>query len=123
MNRLSFSEQFNILIKTDPAYRHASTATLAEATGSSLQTIANLISGKTPAPRLQTVRGICEAFNITLDYFMCDTPDACLSYLCQAWRQPADIIELDQKVQSLSQPNQEKLGDILELLIHASSAM
>lgn len=121
MNYITFTEQFNILIESDPVYHNAPLETIAAAIGSSHQTVSNLITGKTPSPRLSTVRSICEAFNITLDYFMSDTVDDCQQYLRQIWRQTPDTLELDQKVQALSESNQDKLSHILDVLIHASS--
>lgn len=54
---------------------------LAEATGLSDQTWANLLQGKSTNPRLNTLLSLCQYYEISLDYFDCTSETACREYL------------------------------------------
>ena len=54
---------------------------LAEATGLSDQTWANLLQGKSTNPRLNTLLALCQYFGVSLDYFACTSEEACRTYL------------------------------------------
>ena len=84
---LPFSQQLEILMELrksieKPPYTPAD---VARATGISLQTLLNLLDGKSSSPRLATARQLCDCFEITLDYFGCTTIEECQTYLMQHW--------------------------------------
>jgi transcriptional regulator with XRE-family HTH domain len=56
---------------------------IAQGVGLSVQALQNLLSGATPDPRLNTVRGLCQFFQVSLDYFGCSTEAETQAYLAQ----------------------------------------
>ena len=58
-------------------------ADIARLTGMSQQTLANLLQGQSANPRLDTLRGFCDLYGISLDYFDCVSEDGCRAHLLQ----------------------------------------
>jgi transcriptional regulator with XRE-family HTH domain len=54
---------------------------VAQAIGVSKQTLSNIVNGRSDNPLISTLRGLCEFYNISLEYFDCVTEDECLNYL------------------------------------------
>lgn len=68
------------LVNGDPV---ANMADIARLTGVSQQTLANLLQGQSTNPRLDTLRGFCDLYGISLDYFDCASEDQCRAHLLQ----------------------------------------
>lgn len=79
MMSVSVSEQISLLLEygAEATGGRHSLSEIAEATGISYQALANLIQGKSTNPRLNTLLAICQYYGISLDYFACETVDAC----------------------------------------------
>ncbi len=81
---LSLSQKLTLLIEEgqplngDPV---ANMADIARLTGMSQQTLANLLHGQSVNPRLDTLRGFCDLYGISLDYFDCESADQCRAHL------------------------------------------
>jgi transcriptional regulator with XRE-family HTH domain len=56
---------------------------IAQGAGLSVQALQNLLSATTPDPRFNTVRGLCQFFQVSLDYFGCSTEAEAQAYLAQ----------------------------------------
>ena len=65
---------------------------VAQAIGVSQQTLSNILNGRSDNPLLSTLRGICEFYNISLDYFNCVNEDECLSYLAEQQLKAAPLL-------------------------------
>ena len=79
---LSLQAQIRVLLDYGrPEHPEPSLSELAEATGLSDQTWANLLQGKSTNPRLNTLLALCQYFDVSLDYFACTSEDACRTYL------------------------------------------
>lgn len=79
---MTLSEQVRVLLSYNTTPRIVPNFTeIAEATGISDQTLANLLQGKSTNPRLRTLLTLCQYYGISLDYFECETVAACREYL------------------------------------------
>ena len=81
-----------------------SLAALAHATELSEQSLRYLLEGRTQYPRLNTVRRLCRFYDISLDYFGCETEAECRAYLAQLAAQRASplVREIDQTAETLT---------------------
>jgi transcriptional regulator with XRE-family HTH domain len=91
-------------------------AEVANATGITYQTLANLVSGKSTNPRLKTLQALCCVYGISLDYFSCETEQICLDYLTQHRLQAASPVmhEITRAYDTLSAKGQRNVLTILE---------
>ena len=119
---LHFSRQFAILLEAglNRSGQTTDLADLARATGIRYQTLSNLIRGVASGPRLDTLLRLCEHFNISLDYFACDTEAACLDYLYAGRASPL-IIEIERHSQRLSADGQRSVLTIIDGIEAASA--
>lgn len=95
---------------------------LAEATGLSDQTLANLLQGKSTSPRLKTLLTLCQCFNISLDYFACTSESQCREYLFLhrlKWVLPL-VSEIEMAAINLSPRGQRNVLAIMEWMRLAS---
>lgn len=109
------SQQVSLLINEGIAStgQSASVAEVARAIGVSHQALMNLVRGKSDNPRLDTVRGLCAFYNISLDYFDCPTEDACRHYLIEQ-RQTALLREIALLSARLSPKGQRNVLALIE---------
>lgn len=80
---LSIDQQLAILLDqgVDRAGERHRLSEVAAATGIRYQTLAKLLNGQSSSPRLSTLLALCHFYDISLDYFACDTEAACRHYL------------------------------------------
>lgn len=82
---LPFRDQFQILMDNvlAPDGSKYSTSIIAQATGLSEQSLLYMLDGRTQNPRLDSLRSICRFYQISLDYFDCDTKADCQTFLAE----------------------------------------
>ncbi len=83
--QLTIGQQIHVLLEWTKEHRSRafSLREVAAAAGISTQALSNILDGTTPDPRLNTLRNLCQLFQISLDYFSCQTEVACRDYLAQ----------------------------------------
>ncbi|MEO8396274.1 MAG: XRE family transcriptional regulator [Chloroflexota bacterium] len=115
---LPFQRQFSILLETvrQPDGQPYSTAMIARATGLSEQSLLYLLDGRSVSPRLDTLRRLCHFYDISLDYFDCETEESCRAYLAKevAGRSSALVRDIAQESETLTSSGQRKVLVILE---------
>ena len=81
-----------------------SLAAIARATELSEQSLHYLLEGRTEFPRLNTARRLCRFYDISLDYFGCETEADCRAYLAQLASQRASplVREINQTAETLT---------------------
>ena len=83
---LTFRQQLQLLLdEGHPVVegKFKTPADIARHIGVSHQTLMNLLQGKSQNPRLNTVRGLCELYGVSLNYFDCHSEEACRVHLLQ----------------------------------------
>lgn len=115
---VAFQEQFRLLLETqrDPQGQPYSLAAVAKAVGLSEQALAYLLDGRSQQPRLDTLRRLCRFFQISLDYFQCETAAACRAFLAQ---QSPTLTAVAHESETLSSGGQHNVLSILEWLRRA----
>ena len=112
-----FREQLRILIDTLPSPEGNSytVAAIAEATELTEKSIRNMLNGRTQNPHLDTLRQLCQFYQISLDYFECESPEECRTFLLQNAAQRASEVvrEIDEQAETLTAPSK---GNVLRLL-------
>lgn len=78
---ITVAQQIRLLLDCSERRRHHTLREVAHAAGISTQALGNILDGEAADPRLNTLRGLCDYFQISLDYFACLTHEACLNYL------------------------------------------
>ena len=120
--RLPVQEQFRILLETFPAPdgHPYSLAVIARATKLSEQSLANLLDGSTQNPRLDTLRRLCRFYDISLDYFDCQTDAECRNFLAQYAAQRASpmVREIDTESETLTPSSKRSVLRLLDRLRH-----
>ena len=115
---LPFQHQFSILLETvrDPDGQPYNTGAIARATGLSEQSLLYLLDGRSAYPRLDTLRRLCRFYNISLDYFDCETEENCRAYLAKemAGRSSVLVRDIAQELETLTSSGQRKVLVILE---------
>lgn len=115
---IQFREQLQILIGSVPAPDGLpySLAAIAEATELSEQSLRYLLEGRTEYPRLNTARRLCSFYDISLDYFGCETEADCRAYLAQLVSQRASPLlrEIDQTADTLTPSSKRRVFRLLE---------
>src|SRR5690606_33408408 len=99
------NKQIELLLEhgRDTRGHRYSLADVAKRTGIRYQTLSNLINGSSNNPRLETLRSLCRLYSISLDYFCCETEEACLNILKQhIVHNSPNIQEIDDETSSLS---------------------
>lgn len=116
---ISFQEQFHILVDMlrDPHGKPYSMATLAKAANISDQSLSYLLEGRSQYPRLETLRGICRFFHISIDYFHCDTVSECRTYLLARLSESSTLLnDIASEAAALTQRGQRNVVTVLEWL-------
>ena len=115
---IDFHEQLRILIEFMPASDGLphSLAAIAQATELTEQSLRYLLEGRTEYPRLNTARRLCRFYDISLDYFGCETEAACRAYLAQLASQRASSLvhEIDQTAETLTPSAKRRALGLLE---------
>ena len=119
---LSFQDQFRILIDAvrSPDGRPYTLAAIAQGAGISVQNLSYLADGTTPHPRLDTLRRLCRFYDISLDYFGCETEVECRNFLMQraAHRASPVVREIDKESETLSLSAKRNVLRLLERFRH-----
>src|SRR5690606_35697101 len=91
-------------------------ADVARLTGISHQTLMNLLQGQSANPRLDTLRALCELYGISLDYFGCDTDEACRAYLLQqaSIRDDSPLREIIHRTEKLSSTSTQRVLRLMD---------
>jgi len=117
---LEFAAQFRILIHTVSGNdgNPYPLAAIAKSTGISEQNLSNLLDGRTPNPRLDTLRRLCRFYEISLDYFDCDTEVDCLAFLEQRAAHAASpiVFEINQESSVLGPSAKQEVLRLFGLL-------
>lgn len=92
---ISFQEQFRILMDMlrDGHGKPYTLNTLAQAAAVSDQSLTYLLEGRSQFPRLDTIRAICRFYHISLDYFACETEEACRAYLLERLAESSSLLQ------------------------------
>ena len=119
---MDVSAQIRLLLEhgLDSQGQSHNLAEVAAATGIRYQTLANLINGKATNPRLKTLQALCGFYHLSLDYFACETEQACLDYLahhrmCSASPFIHDLADEANKLTPRGQRNVLKIMTWMEL--------
>ena len=122
---LPFSRQLEVLMELRESIDRPphTPADVARATGISLQTLLNLLNGRSNSPRLTTARQLCTCFEITLDYFGCTTIEECQNYLMQRWltEAPEPVRSIADVAGGISPRGQRNILSIMEWLRRSTS--
>lgn len=117
---VQFQEQLRILIEFMPAPDGLpyTLAAIAQATELSEQSLRFLLEGRTEYPRLNTARGLCRFYDISLDYFGFETEAECRAYLARLAAQRASSLvrEIDQTAETLTPSAKRRVLGLLERL-------
>lgn len=120
---IAFARQLSLLLEmrrqtTRPPHQPAD---LAKISGVPLQTLLYLLEGRSLSPRLDTAHRICSSFEITLDYFDCDTEADCKRYLMHQWliSAPTNLQEIAAEVEQLTPRGQRNALSMIELIKRA----
>jgi transcriptional regulator with XRE-family HTH domain len=121
---VSTNTQIRLLLEegVDPAGRAYRPGEVAAATGISDQALANLVQGKSSNPRLETLLALSGHYGISLDYFACETEDACREYLRRHRARHASplICEIENESARLSARGQRNVLAIMEWMQRAA---
>lgn len=114
---LSAGEQIAILLKYGVDYVGVvpRLTEIQAATGIKPQILQSLIRGTNTNPRLNTVRTLCDFYGITLDYFMCETEEACRAFLVKH-QQATGIGAIADGVDHLTPTSQNNLSRLVGVL-------
>ncbi len=115
---ISVAQQIRLLLEWSEQQQHHTLREVAQAAGISTQALANILDGEAPDPRLNTLRGLCDFFQISLDYFACRTKEACQTYLARRTIQQSSptILQITRASQQLSPRGQANVLVILQWL-------
>ena len=115
---ITVAHQIRLLLDWSERRRHHTLREVAQAAGISTQALTNILDGEAPDPRLNTLRGLCDFFQISLDYFACHTQEACLNYLARRTVQQSSptILQITRASQQLSPRGQANVLVILQWL-------
>lgn len=123
---VSFQEQFRILVETltAPDGTPYKLATIAQAVDVSEQSLAYLLDGRTQYPRLETLRRLCRFYDISLDYFSCETEPECRAFLVQHAAQRASPIvhQIDKESETLTPSAKSSVLRLLDRIRHLRSS-
>lgn len=120
---LPVNKQIELLIEhgRDADGHRYSLADVAKRTGIRYQTLSNLINGSSSNPRLETLRSLCRLYEISLDYFSCETEETCLNILKQHIVDNShNIQEIDDETRNLSPKGTRNVMAIMEWMNRAS---
>lgn len=113
-----FREQLRILIQTIPASdgNAYGISIIAKVTGLSAQSLVYMLDGRTNNPRLDSLRRICRFYNISLDYFKCNSEEKCRGFLAQnaAYKASPLIREIDQKAEALTPSDKSRVLRLID---------
>jgi transcriptional regulator with XRE-family HTH domain len=115
---ISVAQQIRLLLEWSEQQRHHTLREVAQAAGISTQALANILEGEAPDPRLNTLRGLSDFFQISLDYFACRTQEACQIYLARRSIQESSptIRQITRASKQLSPRGQANILVILQWL-------
>ena len=122
---LPVNKQIELLLKhgRDADGQRYTLADVAKRTGIRYQTLSNLINGSSSNPRLETLRSLCRLYDISLDYFACETEETCLNILKQHIVDNShNIQEIDDETRSLSPKGKRNVMAIMEWMNRASQS-
>lgn len=107
-NTMTLAEQLDILfdIFRAPNGKMFSVKEVSEAISMTPATVSRIKSGSVPDPRISTVKMFAKFFDISLDYFLCDTREECRAFLAHEKAQRA--------VPVLTLRSREMAADIIE---------
>ena len=120
---LPVNKQIELLLEhgRDADGHRYSLADVAKRTGIRYQTLSNLINGSSSNPRLETLRSLCRLYEISLDYFSCETEETCLNLLKQHIVDNShNIQEITDETKSLSPKGKRNVMAIMEWMNRAS---
>ena len=113
-----FRDQLRILIDTLPSPDGSSytVAAIAKATELTEKSIRNMLNGRTQNPHLDTLRDLCRFYQISLDYFECESEAECRAFLEQnVAQQASDVVrEIDQQAETLTPSAKSNVLRLLE---------
>lgn len=117
---INVSEQVRLLLEAG-AEGEINMRQISKAIGISDQTLANLLQGKAANPRLKTLLALCQHYDISLDYFACETEAACQEYLYRhRFRKALPLIdEIENAAAHLSPKGQRNVLSIMEWMRRA----
>lgn len=96
-------------------------ADIAKRTDIRYQTLSNLINGSSGNPRLETLRALCRLYDISLDYFSCETEESCLQILKQHIVDHShNLQEISDETRSLSPKGKRNVMTIIEWMSRAT---
>ncbi len=113
-----FRDQLRILIDALPSPDGSSytLAAIAQATNLTEKSIRYMLSGRTQNPHLDTLRHLCRFYQISLDYFECNSEEECRAFLGQnAALHASDVVrEIDQQAETLTPSAKNNVLRLLE---------
>ncbi|MEQ8677204.1 MAG: helix-turn-helix transcriptional regulator [Aggregatilineales bacterium] len=127
---LSLSQKLSLLMEEGQPTNGkliSSPADIARFTGMSHQTLMNLLQGQSTNPRLDTLRGLCDLYGISLDYFDCASADQCRAHLLQqaTTRNASVLREIMTRTEMLTADGKKRVLRLMEWMqlgIRAQSA-